>query len=90
MLVAKLVKDTSDDEVHHVVDVLRVVVEPGRSGDDDGAPLRKFGHVLEVNRGVGRLSGHDDELAALLQGDDGRAGHEVVGNTGSEFADGGA
>ena len=90
MFVAELVKDTCDDEIHHVVDVLWVVVEPGRSGDDDGAPLRKFGHVLEVNRGVRGLSGHDDELAALLERHDGRAGHQVVGDAGSELADGGA
>ena len=58
--------------------------------DDDGAPLGKFGHVFEVNRGVGRLSGHDDELASFLHRDDGGAGDEVVGNARSQLADGGA
>ena len=43
-----------------------------------------------MNRGVGGLSGHDDEFASLFQGDNGRTGHEVVGNAGSELANGGA
>ena len=90
MLKAQLVQYAGDDEIHEIVNALRVVVKTGRGGNDDGSPLGKFGHVLEVNRGVGCLSGHDDEFATLLHGHDGRAGHEVVRDAGGQLSNRGS
>ena len=90
MLNANEVEHTGYDEVNEVVNTARVIVEAWRCGYDDGVPGREFGHVLKVNGRIGCFTGNDDEFASLLHGDDGRACHEIVGDTGSEFTDGGS
>lgn len=74
---AELVADAADDEVDEVIDRRWLVVEAGHGGQDDGAGAGDGDHVLQADQVEGRFARREDELAALLEVDVGRAGDEV-------------
>jgi len=75
---AQMIQQPGDHEVHQLADLLGLVVEARRGGHDGDAEAGEAQHVLEVDGGVRRLAGHEDQLAAFFEHHIGGALDEVV------------
>gem|GEM_PF-16204 len=74
-------EDAADEFVGHLVGGLRLGVEGGHDGEDDGAGVCCELHVAQVDAVEGRLSQAEQERALLLEGDICGALDEVGGET---------
>ena len=72
------VEDTADSLGDHVVDARGHGVKRRHGREDDGSRLGRCGHVAQVHQAERGLAGHQNQPAALLQGDIRCAGNERV------------
>ncbi len=76
-----MLEDPVDEVAGHGGGVLRLVVEGGDAGIDDGSGFGGGGHVADVNEVQRRFADAENERAALLEADVGGAFDEVCRET---------
>src|SRR6266516_7211557 len=77
----EVIEYSRHDEIDQILDALGAVIKAGIGRKDDRTRTRELEHVLQVQGGKRRLARDENQLAAFLQRDVGRALDESVGQT---------